>query len=197
MIKMNMELFRLINNLANQNKIIDGVMICFSKYVPIAFIAAVVIVFLKGIIKNNQVGRQAAVNSIILTLINLVISGIIGSVYYVDRPFVHNKVNLLFPHMQDASFPSDHATGTMSIARSLGRYNKALSLVLTLLSVAVGFSRVFVGHHYPADVASAYLIVFVTSWIYNIKLRAKVSNLYSFIEGKITAKLRPSNLSVR
>ena len=186
---MNMELFRLINNLANKNTVLDGIMIFFSKYVPYIFMVVIAIVFILGIKKKNFDYRKVAVNTFVITVINLVLSFIIGGIYYVDRPFVNNKVNLLFTHTKDASFPSDHATGTMSIAVGLGKYNKSVSAILTILSVIVGFSRVYVGHHYPMDVIGAYVIVFVTSYIYNLKLRNKVEDLYEIVEKKMVTRL--------
>lgn len=183
---MNMELFRLINNLANKNGALDRIMIFFSKDVPYIFMAIIAIIFILGITKKNSDYRKVAVNTFVITAMNLILSFIIGGIYYVDRPFVHNKVNLLFNHVKDPSFPSDHATGTMSIALGLGKYNKALSLTLTILSVIVGFSRVYVGHHYPADIIGAYIIVFATNYIYNLKIRSKVETLYEVVENKIS-----------
>jgi undecaprenyl-diphosphatase len=185
---MNMEFFRLINNLANKNSGLDGVMIFFSKDVPYIFMAVTAIVFILGIIKKNSDYRKAAVNTFIITVINLVLSFIIGGIYYVDRPFVHNKVNLLYTHVKDASFPSDHATGTMSVALGFRKYNKSLSLILTILSVIVGFSRIYVGHHYPMDIIGAYIIVFAASYLYNLKLRKKVENLYEVVEKKLVTQ---------
>jgi len=103
-------------------------------------------------------------------------------------------VNLLVPHDAASSFPSNHATGTMSIALGLGKYNKTLEVIMTILSIIVGFSRVYVGDHYPADVIGAYVIVFATSYIYNLKLRSKVENLYRIVEKKMTTKLRFKSL---
>lgn len=191
---MNMELFRVINNLANKSAVLDKIMIFFSKDVPYIFMAIIAIVFILGITKKNSNYRKAAVNTFVITVINLILSFIIGGIYYVDRPFVHNKVNLLFDHTQDASFPSDHATGTMSIALGLKKYNKTFSIILTIISIIVGFSRVYVGHHYPMDVVGAYIMVYITGYIYNLKLRSKVDNLYEIIENKLATKFELQKL---
>ncbi|HEY8893076.1 MAG TPA: undecaprenyl-diphosphatase [Clostridium sp.] len=186
---MNMEFFRIINNLANKNMILDKTMIFFSQYVPYMFMAVIIIVFILGIKQRKCEYRKIAVSTVILTVINLMINLIIRSIFYVDRPFVHNKVNLLLPHDAASSFPSNHATGTMSIALGLGKYNRILGMIMTILSIIVSFSRVYVGHHYPMDIIGSYIIVFVTSYIYNFKLRSKVENLYEIVEKKIETKL--------
>ena len=186
---MNMELFRLINNLANKNGVIDRIMIFFSNYVPYIFMAVTVIVFILGIKQKKCEYREIAFSTIFITIINMIINLIIRSIFHVERPFIHNKVNLLVPHDAASSFPSNHATGTMSIALGLGKYNKTLEVIMTILSIIVGFSRVYVGDHYPADVIGAYVIVFATSYIYNLKLRSKVENLYKIVEKKMTTKL--------
>lgn len=187
---MNIEIFRAINNLAYKNNILDKVMIFFSKDVPYLFMGILVVVFMMGVVKRNSNYRKIAVNAFVFTTLNLIFSFAIGCIYYEDRPFVHNKVNLLFPHVADASFPSDHATGTMSIALATGRYNKILSLILTMLSIIVGFSRIYVGHHYPMDVIGAYLLVMFTSYVYNLLLRSKVEKLYIEVEKYILSIIR-------
>ena len=186
---MNMELFRLINNLANKNTVLDNIMIFFSKYVPIIFMSAIVIVFILGLKQKKCEYREIAFSTVVITVTNLIINLIIRSIFHVDRPFVHNKVNLLVPHDTASSFPSNHATGTMSIALGLGKYNKSLSIILNILSIVVGFSRVYVGDHYPMDVIGAYVIVFATSYIYNLKLRSKVENLYKILEKKLATRV--------
>ena len=187
---MNMELFRLINNLANKNTVLDKIMIFFSKDVPYIFMAVIAIVFILGVVKKNEEYRKASVNAFVITVINLILSFIIGSIYYVDRPFVHNKVNLLMPHSADASFPSDHATGTMSIALGLGKYNRILGVIMTILSIIVGFSRVYVGNHYPLDVIGAYIMVLITNYLYNLVLKDKIEEIYIKVEKLLISKLK-------
>jgi undecaprenyl-diphosphatase len=187
---MNMEIFRLINNLANKNTVLDKIMIFFSKDVPYIFMAVIAIVFILGVVKKNEEYRKASVNAFVITVINLILSFIIGSIYYVDRPFVHNKVNLLMPHSADASFPSDHATGTMSIALGLGKYNRILGVIMTILSIIVGFSRVYVGNHYPLDVIGAYIMALITNYLYNLVLKDKIEEIYTKIENLLISKLK-------
>lgn len=186
---MNMDLFRIINNLAGEHPAIDTIMIFFSAYVPYIFMAALSIVFVLGAVQQKEKYRKAAVSTFVITVINLILGFIIGSIYYVDRPFVHNKVNLLAPHVEDASFPSDHATGTMSIALGLGGCNRVFGVILTVLSLIVGFSRVYVGHHYPADVIGAYVMVLLTNYIYNGLLKVRIEKLYIQIERLVLKKL--------
>ena len=184
---MNMEIFRLINNLANKNTVLDKIMIFFSKDI---FMAVIAIVFILGVVKKNEEYRKASVNAFVITVINLILSFIIGSIYYVDRPFVHNKVNLLMPHSADASFPSDHATGTMSIALGLGKYNRILGVIMTILSIIVGFSRVYVGNHYPLDVIGAYIMALITNYLYNLVLKDKIEEIYIKVEKLLISKLK-------
>ena len=185
---MNMEIFKLINDLANKNTVLDNIMIFFSEYGPYISMAAIVIVFILGLKEKKCESRKIAVSTVVVTVINLIINIIVRSIFHVDRPFVHNKVNLLLPHDSASSFPSNHATGTMSIALGVRKYNKLLSIMLSILSIIIGFSRVYVGHHYPMDVIGAYVIVFAVNYIYNLKLRSKVENIYGLIENKLLEK---------
>lgn len=187
---MNMEIFRLINNLAYKNSFLDKTMIFFSKDVPYIFMAVIAGIFILGVIKNNEEYRKASVNTVIITIINLIINLVIRTIFHVDRPFVNNKVNLLVPHDKASSFPSNHATGTMSIALGLEKYNRILGIIMMILSLIVGFSRVYVGDHYPVDVIGAYIIVFISNYLYNLLLKNKTEELYMKIEKLLMNKLK-------
>lgn len=182
---MNLEIFRLVNNFANENRVLDSIMIFFSKDVMYIFMAVTAILYLLGIKNNNLECRKSIASTLIFTIINLCISFIIGGIFYEDRPFVNNKVNLLYQHAQNASFPSDHAIGTMSIGLGMRKYNKSISRILMILSVIIGVSRLYVGHHYPLDIIGAYVLVFVVSYIYNLLLRNRVELMYEKFEKNI------------
>jgi len=186
---MNMKIFTLINGLENKNALLDEVMLAFSKDMIYIFAGIIVLVFLVGILKKDKETRWVAVNIVVFTSINLVLAYFIGFLYYTDRPFVNNKVNLLYPHVKDASFPSDHATATMSIALGINKFNKVIGVVLGFLSIIIGFSRIYAGHHSPFDIVGSYVIVFITSHIYHTKLSCKINKAYDKIENMIAAKL--------
>ncbi|MBP1865863.1 undecaprenyl-diphosphatase [Clostridium tetanomorphum] len=184
-----MKLFYIINDLADKNIFLDSFMIMLSKYVPIVFMSVLVLIFILGIVKNKGEYRKVAFNTFIFTIFNLILSFIIGSIYFENRPFVQSKVNLLYPHAENASFPSDHVTGTMSIALGMKAYNNILSKILTMLSILVGISRVYVGHHYPMDVIGAYVMVVITGYLYNLFLKNKIDMIYDRVEKTLIIKL--------
>lgn len=182
--------FDAINGLANHNIILDKFMIVFSNYVPDIFMAALAVTYIIGLVTMNKKMRVVTIDTFMITILNLFLSFIIGAFWYIPRPFVNNKVNLLIPHTIDASFPSDHAIGTMSIAVGINKWNKVSGRVLIMLSILVGISRVYVGHHYPSDVIGGYAIVFVTSFLYDHFLKNIVQTIYLKIE-KLAAKRFP------
>lgn len=61
------------------------------------------------------------------------------------------------------SFPSGHATASMAIALSYGTFFPALAGPLLVLALAVGFSRIRLGVHYPSDVVVGQLLAAATT----------------------------------
>jgi undecaprenyl-diphosphatase len=70
------------------------------------------------------------------------------------RPFyvLPDQVHLLFYKPTDSSFPSNFAAVLFGIAFPVIFYNKKLGIVLLVIAVLGGFSRIFIGIHYPLDV---------------------------------------------
>lgn len=176
-------IFKVINGAAGQNQTMDNIMMFCSQKLPIILALLVIVVYVVGIVKHSKEARAAAVNTVVFLAINMILSAIIGNVWYAQRPFVKDpSANLLYLHKPNSSFPSDHSLASMSIALGLTAYNKVLGVVSIIISVLIGVSRVYVGHHYPEHVVGSYLIAIVTFVIYNKFFSRKVRNLYLNIE---------------
>jgi membrane-associated phospholipid phosphatase len=77
------------------------------------------------------------------------------------------------------SFPSGHATGSMVVygfiayilAKEFRQYRRYIYPVTSLLIIAIGFSRLYLGVHYPTDIIAGYGIGFL--WL-NTCLKIRV-----------------------
>ena len=176
--RLNYRIFEWINQMALKNRLLDNLMIFSSKVLPYLMALLICAVFLYGVLRRDAASRKSAVMTALLLAVNLAVNFLIGCLVYVPRPFVSHKVNLLFPHVRDSSFPSDHATVTMSTAAGLMRAGRILGWICVFLSLLVGFSRIYVGHHYPLDVLGSYLIVIATNSLFHRFFEGKAASLY-------------------
>ncbi|WP_051330904.1 undecaprenyl-diphosphatase [Aneurinibacillus terranovensis] len=159
---MDYHLFMLINGLAGKNSITDGIMKGFTSYGPYVFalILLVMIVFSK-----SKVVRIAGLIGGVSGVIGLGANFIIGHIFYRSRPFITHHVHLLLSHAPDSSFPSDHTTGAFAITFALWRFNSMLGKICLFISIMIGISRIFVGHHYPTDVIGGFVVGAISAQI--------------------------------
>jgi undecaprenyl-diphosphatase len=106
--------------------------------------------------------RAAAVRVCCAVLVALGINQLIGLVWMHPRPFMIGLGHTFIEHAPDSSFPSDHATVLASGALTLllaGERRYGLSMLLA--GPAVAWARVFVGVHFPLDMAGAVAVACV------------------------------------
>ena len=183
---MNYWLFSLINDMANQSIVLDALMIVISKVVPYIYIFILAGLYMQGFRTRNFKLRGESFATGVLFVICLFGSFILGSMFYENRPFVdHPDAILILNHAADASFPSDHAVGTMAIACGILFYRWNQGTWMVYGSILVGFSRVFVGNHYPGDILGAFILVWILTAIYNKTIRRGVVRMYRGLDVRL------------
>ncbi|MWA05966.1 phosphatase PAP2 family protein [Actinomadura sp. LD22] len=87
------------------------------------------------------------------------------------------------PPPGDWSFPSNHATIAAASAAALVVVWRALAPLVLPLAVLMAFSRVFVGVHYPHDVAAGFCVGVVVAPVVALVLVRAAEPLVDFLRG--------------
>ncbi len=141
---------------------VDALSIIGANYLWFAIMGIAVVYFLLR--PRREQKRMLILAMLVLPLVYL-ISLIAGALYYDPRPFVVEHFTPLIPHRPSNGFPSDHVLWSAATAAIIFPSNKSLSLILWLLTVLVGASRMYVGVHHPMDIAGSIVMAVVASTI--------------------------------
>jgi undecaprenyl-diphosphatase len=157
---MNNKAFKLINQFSGRYSPIDLLMILISNKIRYVFIFVLIFMWFR-----NDSYKKVSCNAVKSTGITLLIHTLIKLFYFKPRPFVNKRVGILIPSKMDSTFPSKHTLLVFAISTSIFLYDRVLGSVMWILSVLTGFSRIWVGHHYPSDIIGSAFIASMTSII--------------------------------
>ena len=134
---------------------LDSLIIFGAKYLYIVVVAVAIIYILRQ-------PREKQKRILILAIISLPIAYIVAKIgswlYFDPRPFVVGNFTPLVPHVADNGFPSDHTLLTSAIASVIYVFNKKIGVLLWILALIVGISRVSAGIHHPVDILGSIII---------------------------------------
>lgn len=75
------------------------------------------------------------------------------------------RVRILIPSKMNSAFLSTHMLLTTAVSTSIFLRERILGSVMWILSLLTGFSRIWVGHHFPSDIVRSLFIGSLTSII--------------------------------
>ena len=140
-----------INSFAGQAPLVDPTMVAITQ-AGVPFIVLVVVLQWWSR-EDRQHVRHAAICAGLAFLLGLAINqGVIFFIHRV-RPYDAGVSHLLIAKSADWSFPSDHATASMSVAMAFALQRlPRRTLAFFAMALLVSLSRVYVGTHYLTDV---------------------------------------------
>ena len=118
------------------------------------------------IIKFKQRGIIAFLLTLLCVIITDAISAQLLKPYFMRiRPSheLYENINLLIAKGGKFSFPSNHAANSMALAFTTSFFFKSSFKYLFILSIMIGFSRIYVGVHYPFDVIFGFIFGYLIS----------------------------------
>jgi len=170
MTDLNRFLFRLVNDVWT-SPALDPCMLFLGSINDYAVVWLVLLGALAAL--GGKTGRWAALAGLAALVLGFVSSEVLKSLVMQSRPFVSlPDVRLLISPPSSYSFPSVNATyafaassgASLTARRLLGRLPIWVWGFLAL-AVAVSYSRVYVGVHYPSDVLSGAIIGILIGWL--------------------------------
>jgi len=174
----NIQVFNLINGLAGKNLYLDLFMIFCAQFLILIVPISLMYFWLRG-------ERRLAIFLLASVILATIISKGIGMLYYHPRPFTMNLTTPLISHSADSSFPSDHASLMFSFAIPFFFFkNYKRGIISLLLSILVGFARIYCGVHFPLDILGSFILALILSYILFVFRQELFSLFPRIIEGE-------------
>ena len=116
----------------------------------------------------GESGRRSGCILLAALILDLILcNGILKNLFHRVRPYdIRTSIELLVKRPLDYSFPSGHTAASFASAVVLFRtLPKKYGIPLLILAFLIGFSRMYVGVHYPSDVLGGLLVGSLTGLV--------------------------------
>lgn len=149
----NLHLFELINAAPRPEAWQLGLALLLARWLIYLLPLAMTLAWLSG----NATSRRELMEMALAALLALGLAQIVAHGWPQPRPFALHLGTQLLDHADDPGMPSDHVTVFWALAwSSLATRRYAVwGFPLFTVGLAVGWSRVFLGVHFPYDILAA------------------------------------------
>ena len=173
--ELNRSLFLLINGPAEPG----AAMLMLAKLCGGLLVLAVPLYLALAWLRGGEGRRAPLLEAALACALGFLASAALGVLWPHPRPFMVGLGHQLVAHAANASFPSNHLTGIWSVAFSLllHRRMRRAGLWLALLGLPVAWARIYLGIHFPLDMAGAALVAAASAAILHLVLPGSVSLL--------------------
>ncbi len=118
------------------------------------------------LIFGNSKIKLIAIEALIVLTISQIIVQVVKKLLGRERPYVIiEKLNTFGIDLSDYSFPSGHTTASFSIATTLALNLPALTSIVFIMATIIAMSRIYLGVHYPTDVAAGIILGIGSSFL--------------------------------
>ena len=119
-----------------------------------------------GLLRKGATRRLAITVLLSLLLVLIVVDLVLKPLVGRPRPFiVLGRSLLLGPVPGGASFPSGHSAAAFAGAGVWGRQGRRGTILGYIYAVGVGWSRLYLGAHWPSDVVAGAIIGLLLAWL--------------------------------
>jgi undecaprenyl-diphosphatase len=102
--------------------------------------------------------KIAAASALVSAGVALLVNHVIAAAWTRQRPFLAHHIAHPWISSTDASFPSDHASASFAIAFAVLMIEPPIGVLFLVFAVIIAVGRLFIGAHYPSDVAAGLVI---------------------------------------
>ncbi len=157
---MNTQLQHLINGWAGHNALLDGAMRAGATYLIAAIgVVLVALWWWPAAGPTRAANQRVVVAAVVAAAGALLVGALVRALHPEARPFVADpNTRLLVTHAADSSLPSDHALVSFGVAGAVLWWRRLAGAALVVIGALIGVARIYVGVHWPVDIAAGALI---------------------------------------
>lgn len=173
---MDWSIFHTLNGTTRGHGTVQDVVREFNSWAIVVLAAAAVALWLVARPGGSLRPKLATASASASAVLALAVNALLASLWYHDRPFVTHpqQTVLLARHGPDNGFPSDHASVAFAIAFAVFVFYRLLGVAFVAVATMIALDRVFVGVHYPSDVATSALVGLGSALVVAVLLRRYV-----------------------